>query len=157
MDKCFGGGFMYVELCKNNGTDYLRLVSSRRVIDKNGRKTARKKTELNIGPLSRYDDGKPGYVERLKNSFKEGHPLIPALLPFVSKQKSPEKYTVTFVEDSPDCIAHPKIASHFLLDKVFQALKYEGVSLYSIGWKTSAQRKQTATEIIYMCLIFIYK
>ena len=113
---------MYVELCKNNGTDYLRLVSSRRVIDKNGRKTARKKTELNIGPLSRYDDGKPRYVERLKKSFKEGHPLIPALLPFVSKQKSPEKYTVTFVEDSPDCIAHPKIASHFLLDKVFQAL-----------------------------------
>ena len=34
---------MYVELCKNNGTDYLRLVSSRRVIDKNGKKTARKK------------------------------------------------------------------------------------------------------------------
>ena len=113
---------MYVELCKNNGTDYLRLVSSRRVIDKNGKKTARKKTELNIGPLSRYDDGKPGYVERLKASFKEGRPLIPALLPFVSGQRGPEKHTVTFVDGAPDCIAHPKIVSHFLLDKVFQSL-----------------------------------
>ena len=113
---------MYVELCKNNGTDYLRLVSSRRVTDKYGRKTARKKTELNIGPLSRYDDGKPRYVERLKESFKEGKPLIPALLPFVSEPREPAKHTVVFVDGTPACTAHPKFASRLLLDKVFQAL-----------------------------------
>ena len=78
---------MFVELCKNNGTDYLRLVSSKRITDAKGRKVSRKKTELNIGPLARFDDGKPDYVQRLKESFKNGTPLIDSLRPFVSTQK----------------------------------------------------------------------
>ena len=64
------GIIMFVELCKNNGTDYLRLVSSKRITDAKGRKVSRKKTELNIGPMARFDDGKPDYVQRLKESFK---------------------------------------------------------------------------------------
>ena len=74
---------MYIECCKNNGTDYLRLVKSQRVLNAAGIKTARKKTILNIGPLSRFDDGKPDYVERLKKSYKAGNPLIPELKPYL--------------------------------------------------------------------------
>ena len=35
---------MFVELCKNNGTPYLRLMQSCRVEDSQGRKVSRKKT-----------------------------------------------------------------------------------------------------------------
>ncbi len=72
---------MYVEAFKNNGTPYLRLVRSDRVTNKKGIKTATKTVVLNIGPLSRFDDGLPDYVDRLKKSFKAGTPLIPALQP----------------------------------------------------------------------------
>ena len=65
---------MFVEVCKNNGIDYLRLVNGIRVDGKNGNKTVRKKVILNIGPLSKFDDGKPDYVKRLKESFKNGNP-----------------------------------------------------------------------------------
>lgn len=53
---------MIVEQCKNNGVLYLRLVKSYRVEDSQGRKVSRKKTIVNIGPLSRFDDGKPDFV-----------------------------------------------------------------------------------------------
>ena len=48
---------MYIECCKNNGIDYLRLVESHRVVNSKGIKTATKKHVLSIGPLSRFDDG----------------------------------------------------------------------------------------------------
>ena len=67
---------MFVEQFKNNGVPYLRLVQSYRVEDSQGRKVSRKKTILNIGPLSRFDDGEPEFVERLKDSYKEGKPSI---------------------------------------------------------------------------------
>ena len=113
---------MYIEVFKNNGTQYLRLVSSHRVTDKNGRRVARKKTELNIGPLSRYDDGKPDYLKRLKESFKKGHPIIDKLLPFVTTVEAPKTYSLVFTDGSPDCISHPKIFSQVLLDRVFHML-----------------------------------
>ena len=71
---------MFVEKVKNNGTDYLRLVEGVRITNKDGYKTTHKKVILNIGPLKRFDDGQPDYVERLKKSFKAGNPLIPAIL-----------------------------------------------------------------------------
>ena len=41
---------------------------------------------LNIGPLDRFDDGQPDYLERLRQSFKDGAPLIPELLPYVGEK-----------------------------------------------------------------------
>ena len=55
---------MFVESFKNNGIPYLRLVRNDRVTNKNGVRTATKKVILNIGPLSRFNDGQPDYVER---------------------------------------------------------------------------------------------
>ena len=67
---------MFIECYKNNGIPYLRLVRSVRRPSKSDPQkiTSYKHTELSIGPLSRFDDGKPDYVKRLKESFKEGHP-----------------------------------------------------------------------------------
>lgn len=113
---------MFIEKFKNNGVDYLRLVSSRRVTDKQGRKVARKKIKLNIGPLARYDDGGPDYYERLKASFRNGSPLIPELLPFVEVGSKEEVYTLSFHSNSLDCIGHPRHFSDVLLDRVFAEL-----------------------------------
>ena len=64
---------MFIEAVQNNGKKYLRLVQSIRVTNKSGYKVSQKKVILNIGPLDRFDDGQPNYVERLKS------PLRPAL------------------------------------------------------------------------------
>ena len=98
---------MYVESFKNNGIPYLRLVRNDRVTNKNGIKTSTKTVVLNIGPLSRFDDGQPDYVDRLKRSFKAGDPLIPSLLPYCSGEITPETYRCSIKEGSPDCFGHP--------------------------------------------------
>ncbi len=113
---------MYVESFKNNGIPYLRLVRSDRVTNKKGIKTATKTVVLNIGPLSRYDDGQPNYVERLKKSFKAGNPLIPVLLPYCEKEQPAETYPTQMTEGSLECFGHPRLFSHVLLERMLEEL-----------------------------------
>ena len=113
---------MFVESFKNNGIPYLRLVRNDRVTNKKGIKTATKTVVLNIGPLSRFDDGQPDYVDRLKQSFKAGNPLIPSLLPYCGGEITPETYRFSIKEGSPDCFGHPKLFSHVLMERILEEM-----------------------------------
>jgi hypothetical protein len=113
---------MFIEIVKNSGKDYLRLVNSVRVTNKNGYKVSQKKVILNIGPLARYDDGLPDYLDRLRKSFKAGDPLIPSLVPYCVGEKTVERYRFSFTEGSPDCFGHTRIFSHLLLERILEEL-----------------------------------
>lgn len=113
---------MYVECFKNNGINYLRLVQSNRVTNSKGIKTARKKVVYNIGPLSKFDDGKPDYVERLKKSFKNGIPIISSLEKFCDVENLPIVHNFSIPEGSPDCFGNPKIFSNVLLERILEEI-----------------------------------
>lgn len=113
---------MYIECFTNNGKPYLRLVQSVRVTNKEGKKVPQKQVVYNIGPLDHFDDGQPHYVERLKNSFKAGIPLIPALEPYCQSEKPAQDYHFSIKEGSPDCFGHPKLFSHVLLERILEEL-----------------------------------
>lgn len=113
---------MFIEKIKNNGKDYLRLVHAVRKPNKNGDMVSSKKVILNIGPLDRFDDGQPDYLERLKKSFKAGNPLIPSLIPYCSSEKPAETYHFSIQEGSPSCFGHPKLFSHVLLGRILEEL-----------------------------------
>jgi hypothetical protein len=113
---------MFIDTSKNNGKDYIRLVESRRVQNAQGRKVARKTVVLNIGPLDKFDDGQPNYLERLRKSFRAGAPLIPALKPYCASEPPREKYTFTFEEGSPECAGTPKLYSHLFLERILEEL-----------------------------------
>lgn len=113
---------MYIEKCTNNGTSYLRLVESYRAPNSKGVKVAKKRLILNIGPLSRFDDGKPNYLDRLKESFKQGSPLISSLLPYCEKKQPLEKYKLEYTEGDPYLIGEPKLYSHIILERILQEL-----------------------------------
>ena len=123
---------MYVECFRNNGSLYLRLVKSVRVENKNGDKVAKKIPVLNLGPLSRFDDGLPDFVDRLKKSFKAGAPLIPELLPYCEDSRSFDMYPFSIREGSPDCIGHPKLFSHLLLERILEEL---GLNFFFSSYK----------------------
>lgn len=116
------GLLMFIECVKNSGKDYLRLVNSVRVVNKDGYKVSQKKVILNIGPLERFNDGQPNYLERLKNSFKAGNPIIPSLKEYCSPAQAPETYRITFKEGSPDCFGITKLFSHTLLERLMEEL-----------------------------------
>lgn len=112
---------MYVEVTSNNGTEYLRLVRSQRVTNAKGVKTVTKVVVRNLGPLSRFHDGGPDYVARLKQSFKDGTPIIPELLPYIN-ESAQKQYKITFTENDDACIGSPKRFAPCVLDPVFSAL-----------------------------------
>lgn len=114
---------MFIEKIKNNGKDYLRLVHAVRKPNKNGDMVSTKNVILNIGPLDRFDDGEPDYLLRLKKSFKAGTPLIDLLKPYCENNTpSPEVYRFKLTEGSPDCIGHPKLFSHVLIERILEEL-----------------------------------
>lgn len=124
---------MFVECVRNNGIPYLRLVQGIRVTNKEGYRTSQKKVIYSIGPLSRYDDGQPNYVERLKKSFKAGAPLIPELKRFCEDVPAPEVFRFSIIEGSSDCFGHPKLFSHYLIERIIEEL---GLSALFASYKT---------------------
>ncbi len=59
----------HIECVKNNGKPYLRLAESR-YIKEIGRQ--KKFVIKNLGPLSKFDDGKPDFLKRFREKFKNG-------------------------------------------------------------------------------------
>lgn len=123
---------MYIAVFKNNGKDYLRLMESYRTKKADGKVAIRKRIICNIGPLSKFDDGKPNYLERLRESFRLGNPLIPDLEEYTGKKTPFEKYTIRLQEGDPECIGHPRLYSHVFLDKLLDEL---GLKLFFSSYK----------------------
>ena len=115
------GGAMHIEVANNNGTRYLRLARCRRGTNTKGRKTVLKDIVLNIGPLSRFDDGRPDYLERLKASFAAGAPLIESLKPYAGKDAD-AVHVIRYRDGDPKCGGETKRLAACVLDPVFSAL-----------------------------------
>lgn len=72
--------------------------------------------------MSRFNDGKPDYLKRLKQSFKDGNPLIPALNDYVETSVRPEIYNIQLTKGDISCIGEPKHLAPCILDPCFSAL-----------------------------------
>lgn len=113
---------MFIELIKNNGTDYLRVMESYRV-NEGGNSKCRRRLVRNIGPLSRFDDGKPDYLDRLRQSFRDGKPIIESLTDLAEGKPVRKRIKVEFdLENEDDCFSDPKNIGYFLLDAFYDAL-----------------------------------
>ena len=112
---------MHIEVANNNGTKYLRLARCRRGTNARGKRTILKDVVLNIGPLSRFSDGKADYLERLRASFAAGAPLIESLMPYVGKA-SEAVHVIRYRDGDPACDGEPKRLAACVLDPVFSAL-----------------------------------
>jgi transposase len=113
---------MFIELIKNNGTHYLRVMEAYRA-NEGGNSKSRRRLVRNIGPLSRFDDGKPDYLDRLRQSFKEGKPIIESLADLTEGKPSRQRIKVEYdLENEEDCFSNPKNIGYFLLDALYDAL-----------------------------------
>ena len=114
---------MFLEIANNNGTKYIRICESVRITDPVTKKSRpKKKTIKNIGPVSRFDDGKPDFIERLKASYAAGNPIIDEIIPFVNKNVPQHVYNIRLCEGTDDCVAHPKLISNLLLERILEKL-----------------------------------
>ena len=112
---------MHIENFTVCGRSYLRLVRSKRRLTRNGKPISGKELVLGLGPLSRHDDGKPDYLQRLRASFRAGKPLIKELEPFVGEAPK-ERILVPFEPGDAKCLGKPRRMAATILDPVFRAL-----------------------------------
>ena len=114
---------MFLEIANNNGTKYIRICESVRITDKDSnRSIPKKKTIKNIGPVTKFDDGKPDFIARLKASYAAGNPILDVLKPYVSKSVPQEVYNIRLCEGTDECIAHPKLTSSLLFEMLLEKL-----------------------------------
>ena len=112
---------MTIEKYQTNGIEYLRLVRTYRMKDANGKSVNRKEVIKSLGALSKYDDGQPDYLLRLRQSYAEKKPIIPELLPYVD-QAPKQKITISFTSGDRFCSGNPKSFAPCILDPAFVAL-----------------------------------
>jgi transposase len=114
---------MFIECAKMKGrSPYLR-VSETYSVSENGVTKTKKRILKNIGPLPKFDDGKPDYMARLKKSFKDGEPLIAELAGLSAQNPTKDIITITFDRrDKRACMASPKNIGGFLLDGLYNTL-----------------------------------
>ena len=113
---------MFIECFKNNGKDYLRVTEVFRDGSSTGPK-CRRRVIKNIGPLDRFDDGEPGYLERLRSSFRDGRPIIESLSELYLNKPVRRRVSVEYdLDRHEDCICNPKNIGYFLLDALYDAL-----------------------------------
>ena len=112
---------MHIEKYRSNGIDYLRLVEGKRMRNKDGSPIVGKRVVASLGAYARHDDGRPDYLERLRQSFREGRPLIDALKPYVGDAPK-EEWVVRFRAGDPKCKGETKRLAACVLDPLFSAL-----------------------------------
>jgi transposase len=126
---------MHIVCLKNHGIDYLQVQESYS-IKVNGVLKNRNRVVRNIGPLSRFDDGKPDYLKRLRQSFKDGLPLIAELSGLPKNKSAPQKIIISFnLQNKTSCFTRLKNIGYFLLDGLYKALCLDEV-LNSFKYKT---------------------
>ena len=113
---------MFIDVSRNNGKPYLRLVKSVRVKNPDGFSVSKKVIIHNIGALEKFDDGQPYYVERLRQSFKDGNPLIDSLLPYVNVENVRNEVKISYLEGDPLCVAETKKFAHSLIEAILDEL-----------------------------------
>lgn len=92
---------MFIECFTNNGKPYLRLARSVRVTNKNGLKVSQKQPVLNLGPLERFDDGQPDFLDRLKKSFKAGKRCLKRMI-HIKNDLTQREFGTKRPDDLPD-------------------------------------------------------
>jgi hypothetical protein len=60
---------MQIVCINNNGTKYLQVQESHYEISSDGKARQKRRVVKNLGPLSRFDDGQPDFLTRLRTSF----------------------------------------------------------------------------------------
>ena len=109
---------MHIECTKNSGIPYLRIVEGR-YTNENGKVKIKKKVLKNLGALSKFDDGKPDFLKRFREQFKNGE--LDFCKDFnIELQKKKEKTILEFAKD--DFILNPKNIGYLFLNQIYNEL-----------------------------------
>ena len=109
---------MHIECTKNSGIPYLRIVEGK-YTNENGKVKIKKKVLKNLGALSKFDDGKPDFLKRFREQFKNGELNFCKDFNIELKEKK-DKTILEFTKN--DFILNPKNIGYFFLNQIYNEL-----------------------------------
>ncbi len=116
----------------------------------NGKSKQRKRVIKNLGPLSRFDDGEPNYLYRLRASFRDGKPIIPELKDLVGAPPPPKIKLEFDPNELSDYICAPKNIGYFLPDALYDALGiYDVLNKYKSNSKLEYDLNGIAKLLVF--------
>lgn len=133
---------MHIECVKNNGKDYLRIAEARYIKELGKQK---KFVVKNIGLLSKFDDGKPDFLKRLREQFKNGEIEFDGIS--YSSKTQPKNY---FELDNQNNYIELKNIGSIVLEKIYNDL---GINDVLFKAKSSSKIEYDLNGIIKM-LVF---
>ncbi len=141
---------MHIECWKSGRAPYLRVVERYSVIE-DGVTKSKTRTVRNLGPLARFDDGKPDFIGRLRSSFRSGQPIIPELNDLACKTVPVAKVRFEIDPANEDeCYCNPKNIGYFLLDGLYDSLGiYDVLNLHKSRRKLGYDLNGLAKLLIF--------
>jgi transposase len=126
---------MHIACNKSHAKPYLQVMESYSVVGENGKLIDKKRSVLSLGPLEKFDDGQPDYLKRLRQSFKDGTPIISELNGLVSEK--PLRAKIVIDPNNPILPKrHIKNIGYFVLDSLYDAL---GISDVMRKYKSASE------------------
>lgn len=110
---------MFIDCFKNCGKDYLRILNNR-YTKVDGKVKIKKETIKNLGPLSKFDDGKPDFLKRFREDFKNGKLEIDGIEDFKIQYQNKEKIKIEFSKS--DFVLNPKNIGCSFIDTLLNKL-----------------------------------
>jgi transposase len=144
---------MQIVCSNNNGTKYLQVQESY-YDSSSGAGRQRKRVVRNLGPLKRFDDGKPDFLYRLRSSFRNGNPIIPELSDLVSPSARKIRLEID-PSELTDCVCNPKNIGYFLLDALYDNLGvYDVLNRYKSDSKLEYDLNGIARLLVFGRLLW---
>jgi len=111
---------IHIALINNHGIPYLQVMENYSIIE-NGKTKYKKRPVKNLGPLSRFNDGQPNFLNRLRESFKKGNPIIDGLDDLLGGLEQDVVIKISRL-DVDACALQPKNIGFFVLDSLYDSL-----------------------------------
>lgn len=87
---------------------------------------------INVGPVDKFDDGQPNFIQRLRDSFDAGLPIIKELESYVNKKQPKEVYNFRILASTDECVGEPKLFACSSFDYILEEI---GLSSYIRSYK----------------------
>ena len=109
---------IYINCSKSGNKRYVQVVEATYVKRSDGSSTIKRRVLKNLGALDKIDDGKPDFLQRLREQFKRGELILDGLEE-IQKKKSENSVIVL---DKKFAYLDPKNLGYFFINSVFDQL-----------------------------------
>lgn len=104
---------------------------------------------IKVGPVDKFDDGQPNFIQLLRDSFDTGLPIIKELEPYINKKQPKEVYNFRILSSSDEFVGEPNLFACSLFDYILEEI---GLRSYIRSYRQNDDISYDVLEFIKLLL-----